>query len=139
MDSENINTLAVIIALVSGSIATYVGLRLRALKSEVKSDIEEKFVTNSDFNEEKTSNESKIKDLDERLRESEKDISIVDDRVKAIFKQMDKQGEQMTKQFEKIEANIKDSFKDFIEQTDKQNQIFRDMIKELYQTKQDKK
>jgi DNA anti-recombination protein RmuC len=132
---ENINIGIAIIGLISASIATYVGLKQRAVKSELKSEIEEKFVLKTDY----TDLKEDVKELDDRQRESEKKIDIVDDRVKAIFRQMDKQSEQISNQFDKIEKSIKESFKDFIDQNDRQNEQLRGMIKELYLIKQDKK
>jgi len=131
MESENINIAISIIGLISTAIACYVGLKLKTVKSELES----KLLSEDEYNEDKKSTEDKFSGIDERLRLNETDISIIDDRVKAIFKQMDKQSEQITRQFDKIELSIEKSFSSMEEKFEKQI----DGIRAIIEKKQDKK
>ncbi len=134
MNKDNIDILIAVGTVIASAIGIYVGLRLKALKSEIK----ETHVLKTDYKNDIESSEESQKDIDTRLRATENKINIVDDRVKAIFIQMDKQSEQMVDRFDKIEVMIRNSFKDNKEDSEKRDREVRDMIKELYQTKKDK-
>ncbi len=134
MNKDNIDILIAVGTVIASAIGIYVGLRLKALKSEIK----ETHVLKTDYKNDIEASEESQKDIDTRLRATENKINIVDDRVKAIFIQMDKQSEQMVSRFDKIEDMIKSAFKDNKEDSEKRDREVRDMIKELYQTKKDK-
>ena len=123
---EIIGTVATVVGTLSEFFAGYIGLKVRSIKSETKEELTKDYDT-------------KMNILESRVRENEKNISIVDDRVKAIFWQMDKINEQIVYHFEKNESAMKEAFKSLSDQCEKHNTELRGMIQELNKTKQDKK
>ena len=123
MEPESINITITIIGLISGAIAAYAGLKQRAMKSDLESNL----LSKEDYKADKDAEKKDLDALEERLRDAERKIDVIKDRTNAIFKQMDKQSEQIEKILSKFEDNINNSFQDV-----------KGMIRELYQTKQDK-
>lgn len=134
MEKDSIDILIGIGTVLATIISGYVGLKLKALKSEMH----EKHISKDDYKEGLDSQDTKYKEFDDRLRETENMLSVIDDRVKAIFKQMDKQSEHLVLRFDKTDSSIRDSFKDMVAEFDKRDIQYRDMIKDLYKTKKDK-
>lgn len=135
MEKDSIDILLGVGTALATAISGYIGLKLKALKSEMK----ENHISKDDYKNDNDSLDTKFKDIDDRLRATETNISVTDDRVKAIFKQMDKNTKQIGDQFSKLEVILRDLRKDLKDDFEKRDDQVRAMIKELYQTKEDKK
>lgn len=132
MNLEDSNLVIPIILFIYAIIAGYIGLKFKPLKKQMD-DQEDTFKEN------KKAVKVKLEKIDERLRATETDFSVLSNQVKSIFIEQEKMAKATAAQLDKIERNMAQGFKDITALLDRRDEKYTETMKELEKNKQDKK